>query len=185
MLNTVSTQRPTTAPRLVFRGRCWCFGDNLSIDGDIMPFRFALAREMRTEVLKDFCLTAIDPEFPKKVAPGDIVVAGRRFGQGNPHIQGFLGLRGLSLGLVVESIPRGSLRNAINAGVPILPKCPGVRLGVETGDELEVDFGAGIIRNLTRRTEQSHKPLPEALLQTIRIGGWEAQFARRLAERGR
>jgi 3-isopropylmalate/(R)-2-methylmalate dehydratase small subunit len=168
---------------LVFRGRCWRFGDNLSIDGDIMPFRFALAREMRAEVLKDFCLTAIDAEFPKKVAPGDIVVAGRRFAQGNPHIQGLLGLRALSLGLVVESIPRGSLRNAVNAGVPILPRCPGVTAAVETGDELEVDFSTGTFRNLTRRTERAYPPLPEPLLQTIRLGGWEAQFARRLAER--
>jgi len=174
-----------TAPRetLIFRGRCWRFGDNLSIDGDIMPFRFALARETRAEVLRDFCLTAIDAEFPKKVAPGDIVVAGRRFGQGNPHIQGFLGLRALSLGLVVESIPRGSLRNAVNAGVPILPRCPGVTATVETGDELEVDFSTGTFRNLTRGSEQTYFPLPRPLLQTIEMGGWEAHFARRLAAR--
>jgi hypothetical protein len=49
----------------------------------------------------------------------------------------------------------------------------------------EVDFGTAVIRNLTRMTEQNFSPLPEALLQTIRMGGWEAQFAGRLTERSR
>jgi len=167
---------------LVYRGRAWCFGDNLSVDGDMMPFHFALSRETRLEVLREHAMTGIDPDFPNKAQPGDIVVAGRRFAQGNPHIQGLLGLRGLGLGAVVESIPRGSLRNAVNAGLPILPLCPGVTSDTRTGDSLEIDFETGRFVNLTRGIERRYPPLPEALLAIIRGGGWESNFVRRLRE---
>ena len=120
-----------------FRGKCWRFGDNLGIDGAIMPLRFALSRETDPMILRDFLMSEIDPDFSKKVRPGDIIVGGRRFGQGNPHIQGFLGIKGHGLGLVAESIPRGSFRNVINAGVPFLAPCPDVTSTCETGDDLE------------------------------------------------
>ncbi len=166
---------------LLLRGRCWRFGDNVGCDGDMMPFRFALARETRLDALRDYAMTGLDPDFPKKARPGDIVVAGKRFGQGNPHIQGFLGLKALGLGLVVESIPRGSLRNAVNAGVPILPECPGISAALRDGDQLEVDFASGAIRNLSTRTDYRATPLPPPLLDIVRRGGWEANFRARLA----
>ena len=131
----------------IYRGRCWKFGENIGIDGDIMPFRFALIRETRPEILREHVMEGIDPEFPQKVSPGDIIVAGKRFAQGNPHIYGLIGIHSLGLGLVVESIPRGSYRNAINAGLPFLPSCPGVTQEVEQEDELEVDFHKGRFLN--------------------------------------
>ena len=132
----------------VYRGRCWKFGDNLAVDADLTKKEFASARETRREVLRDYVMCGVDPEFSKKAKPHDISVAGRRFAQGNPHIQGLLGLQSLDLGLVVESIPRGSFRNAINAGVPFLTKCIGVTKECETGDELRVDFRTGVFENL-------------------------------------
>ena len=166
---------------LLFKGRCWLFGDNVAVDGDLMPLRFAISRETRLEVLREFAVTGLDPEFPKKACAGDIIVGGRRFAQGNPHIQGLLGLRALGVGLVVESIPRGSLRNAVNSGLPVLPACPGVSSEVSSGDMLEVDFATGRFRNLTRQTERQYDALPGTLLDVIRIGGWEANFRNRLA----
>ena len=29
---------------LIYRGRCWKFGDNVGIDGDMMPLEFAIKR---------------------------------------------------------------------------------------------------------------------------------------------
>jgi 3-isopropylmalate/(R)-2-methylmalate dehydratase small subunit len=166
---------------VVFKGHCWVFGDNVGVDGDLMPLKFAIARETRLEVLRDHAMAGLDPELPKRIKPGDVVVGGRRFAQGNPHIQGLLGLKALGVGLVVESIQRGSLRNAINAGLPILPSCPGARSEAATGDLVEVDFSTGTFRNLSRGTEQNYEPLPPRLLDVVRIGGWEANFCRRLA----
>jgi 3-isopropylmalate/(R)-2-methylmalate dehydratase small subunit len=169
---------------LVFKGHCWVFGDNVGVDGDLMPLKFAIARETRPEVLREHAMTGLDPELPKRIRPGDVVVGGRRFAQGNPHIQGLLGLKALGVGLVVESIQRGSLRNAVNAGLPILPSCPGVRSEALTGDLVEVEFSTGVFRNLSRGTERKYEPLPAQLLQVVRMGGWEANFRSRLAAAG-
>ncbi len=165
----------------VYKGKCWKFGNNLGIDGDVMPLRFALERELDPMILRDHLMAGVDPDFPKKVSPGDIIVAGKRFGQGNPHIQGFLGIAGHGLGLVAESIPRGSFRNAINAGLPFLTGCDGVTNDVETGDLLEVDFRSGEFQNLTRRVMRQFQPLDPKLLSIIETGGWLASFKKRLA----
>ncbi len=156
----------------LYRGKCWRFGDNLGIDGDIMPLRFA----------RDHLMTEIDPDFPKKVKPGDVIVGGRRFGQGNPHIQGFLGIRGHCLGLLAESIPRGSFRNAINAGLPFLAPCPNVTQLCATGDDLEVDFSSGEMRNLTRGETHRFTPIEPELRAIIAKGGWKEHVKQRLAE---
>ena len=166
----------------IYRGKCWKFGDNLGIDGDVMPLRFAIARELDPAVLRDWLMTGIDPDFPRKVAPGDIIVAGKRFGQGNPHIQGFLGIVGHRLGLVVESIPRGSFRNAINAGLPFLSGCTDVTGDVETGDELVVDFRTGAFDNLTRNVSRRFRPLDARLQAIVEAGGWRPNLERRLAQ---
>jgi 3-isopropylmalate/(R)-2-methylmalate dehydratase small subunit len=168
-----------------YRGRCWKFGNDIGVDGDLMPLEFAIQRETRIEVLTPHTMKGIDPTFAAKAQPGDILVAGRRFAQGNPHIQGLLGIRGLKLGLVVESIPRGSLRNAVNAGVPILPSCPDVTRHVETGDELEVDFATGRFVNVTRSEELHYAPLDKALLDMIAMGGWRPALEKRIAAMGR
>ena len=165
----------------LYRGRCWKFGDNVGVDGDMAPLELAISRETRLEVLKQVFMQGIDPDFPNKLAPGDIIVAGKRFAQGNPHIQGLLAAKAHGVGLVVESIPRGSFRNAVNAAVPILPKCPGVTQLAETGDELEVDFESGVFRNLTQSTEHHFAPLPVLLLDVIACGGYKASLKRRLA----
>lgn len=166
----------------IYQGHCWKFGDNLAVDADLTKKEFATQRELRLEVLREYCMVGVDPDFAKKARPHDIIVAGKRFAQGNPHIQGLLGIRGLELGLVVESIPRGSFRNAINAGLPFLPRCPGVTAECDTGDELRVNFESGLFENLTRGTKQQYQPLDKSLLETIAIGGWKPAVAKRIAE---
>jgi 3-isopropylmalate/(R)-2-methylmalate dehydratase small subunit len=164
-----------------YRGRCWRFGDNVALDGDIMPLEMAMARETRPEVLGPLVLTGLDPEFPKKAKPGDIIVAGRRFAQGNPHIQGFIGIQALGLGLVTESIARSSFRLAISAGVPILSHAAGASAEAATGDELEVDFRSGSFRNLTRGSNLRYAPPDAALLTMVENGGWMPSLKLRLA----
>jgi 3-isopropylmalate/(R)-2-methylmalate dehydratase small subunit len=163
-------------------GKCWKFGDNLGIDGDIMPLRFAIERELDPSVLKEYLMYGVDKEFHKKVTAGEIIVAGKRFGQGNPHIQGFLGIVGHKMGLVVESIPRGSYRNAINAGLPFLPECPGITSLVDNGDQLEVDFKTGVLINNSKNITHNFKPVEKQLRSIIETGGWKANFALRLSK---
>jgi 3-isopropylmalate/(R)-2-methylmalate dehydratase small subunit len=167
---------------MIYHGRCWKFGDNLAVDADLTKKEFATQRETRLDVLKEFCMCGIDPDFHKKVSPGDIIVAGKRFAQGNPHIQGLLGIRALNLGLVVESIPRGSFRNAINAGLPFMTLCTEVTHECDTGDELRVNFRTGIFENLTRKTQKQYQPLSDSVLDVIAMGGWQPMVQERIAK---
>jgi len=164
----------------MYRGRCWTFGHDVAVDGDLMPLEFALRRETSPTVLKDHIFARLDPSLAKAIQPGDIVVGGKRFAQGNPHIQGLLGLRGAGVGLVVESIPSGSYRNAINAGLPLLPRCPNVLADVSQGDILRVDFASGHFLNETQNIERCFEPLPEPIRAIIAAGGWKDCFRARL-----
>ena len=164
----------------VYHGTAWVFGDNIGIDGDLMPLKFALMRETDPEVLKYHVFSSMSPDFSKTAKPGDIVVGGKRFAQGNPHIQGLLGLVGLGLGLLAESVPSLSYRNAINAGLPILPKCPNIVSHVNTGEELHVDFDSGHVKNLTTGWSGDFECPPKELRAIIAQGGWAAAFRNRL-----
>jgi 3-isopropylmalate/(R)-2-methylmalate dehydratase small subunit len=165
---------------LVLRGRAWVYPDNVAIDGDLMALEWALKRETRPDVLKDHVFAGLDPDFPRRARPGDVVVGGRRFAQGNPHIQGMIGLKGCGVGLIAESIPIGSFRNALAAGLPVLPRCPGVRAMFADGEAIEVDFAAGRIRNSDKGTEMTVPPLAPHLVEMLRAGGWGPMFRRRL-----
>jgi 3-isopropylmalate/(R)-2-methylmalate dehydratase small subunit len=164
----------------IYEGGAWVFGDDIGVDGDLMPLKFALTRETDPEILRQHLFAGVDPEFPRKYRPGDIIVGGRRFAQGNPHIQGLLGLQGAGLALVAESIPNGSLRNCVNAGLPTLPACAGIRDQVQTGDRLRVDFSTGEVRNLSSGWSTTYEPLKQQLRDIIAIGGWREHFRRRL-----
>ena len=155
----------------VFKGRCWKFGDNIMNDGGLMPLRFVTEQEWNLDVLKNHCMELVDSEFPRSAKPGDILVAGKRFGHGNPHIQGFLGLKGLGVGLITESMPRGAFRVAVNAGVYVLPHCPNVTKFVEKDDFLAVNFANGKIVNISRGKSMVVEYIPEILLEIIREGG--------------
>lgn len=169
----------------LYRGRCWKYGDDVAVDGDMMPLDFALSRETRLEVLAPHAMGGIDPRFAADAQAGDLVIAGKRFAQGNPHIQGLLGLAAHRVGLLCESIPRGSFRNAVNAGLPLLPHCTGITALCDSGDRFEVDFRSGDVRNLTRGWQQQFEPLPALLLERIALGGFMPALARRLQAMGK
>ena len=105
---------------LLWQGKAWVFGDDVPNDEGIMPLRLVRQQEYEPAALAPHCFEQIDASFAGAAQRGDIVFGGRNFGYGNPHIQGFLGLKGLGVGLVVDSMSRGPLRACVNAGVPVL-----------------------------------------------------------------
>lgn len=166
-----------------YEGTAWVFGDDIGVDGDLMPLQYALTRETDPDVLRRHLFAGRDPEFAAKCRPGDIIVAGKRFAQGNPHIQGLLGIRAAGLGLLAESIPSGSLRNAVNAGVPFLTGCHGITLRVTSGDRLRVDFQSGEVTNASSGWVVTYPPLQQQLCAIIEGGGWREHFRQRLMQR--
>ena len=108
--------------KLVFEGRCWKFGDHIPTDM-ITPthIMFKTAKEMAA-----FVLETLNPDFPKQVKPGDILVAGRNFGCSSGRALAAKALQATGIGAVVaELFSRTFYRNGHEIGLPLL-EAPGV-----------------------------------------------------------
>ena len=156
---------------MLYRGHCWKFGDNVLNDGHIMSVEQVMAKQTDPAVLAKYSMGGLMPEFAGQAKAQDIVVAGRNFGLGQLHMQGPLGLKGLGVAVVCESMTRSFFRLMITAGVPMLPFMEGITATVDHGDELEVDFGNGSVTNLTKSRTATGQPLSPFLMQIIQAGG--------------
>jgi 3-isopropylmalate/(R)-2-methylmalate dehydratase small subunit len=153
--------------KLIFEGNCWKFGHNIPTDL-ITPTHVTLRgiAEMAKHVLE-----TANPDFPRKVRPGDILVAGRNFGcsSGRAIAPKALKATGLSA-IVAEFFARTFYRNSHEIGLPLL-EVAGVHDLVETGHRLRVDISRGIVENLTSDKSLRGTPPPEFLLEMVRVGG--------------
>jgi len=149
------------------KGNAWTFGDDISTD-HIAPGRLFHLRSNLPELAKHV-LEDADPEFASKMSKGDFVVGGRNFGLGSSreHAPTIIKMAGISA-VLAKSFARIFYRNAINVGLPVVI-CNTDR--IKTGDELEVDLDAGVVRNLTKKTEVSFAPLPKAMQKILEDGG--------------
>ena len=105
--------------------------------------------------------------------PGDVLVVGRNFGVGSARNIGAV-FHGLGIiGVVAESFNGLGLRNCINAGLPSLP-CPGIIDAFDEGDEAEIEWTTGEVKNLTKGTSLQGNPIPKQLQEIVLGGGVEA-----------
>lgn len=175
---------PASSARWLLRGRCHKFGDNIPLDGGLIPFKYAIGRVMDPAELIPHLFEEIAPGFHERAKRGDIVVAGKRFACGKPHVQGFIALRAMGIGFVCESMPFNSLRGAVSRGATFMTNCEGVTGLAEDGDELEVNFWTGEFRNLTSGSSQRFSPLDASLLDMIAMGGSDGLIRRRSSSQG-
>jgi 3-isopropylmalate/(R)-2-methylmalate dehydratase small subunit len=155
------------------KGKAWVFGDILDVDFDICPIE-ATKGEGRPKTKKDwgkFLMINIDPDFPKKIKPGDFIITGENMGYGHDHESGPLAIKACGVSAVIcESTNRNFFHNTINVGVPII-ELPGIKNKVQQGDELEMDLKAGTINNLTTGETVKFTPYPDFLLEIIEADG--------------
>jgi 3-isopropylmalate/(R)-2-methylmalate dehydratase small subunit len=150
----------------VIRGRAWKYGDGISTD-HIIPGRYYHLRG-DLPALAEHALEDADGAFAEEAREGDIVVAGRNFGQGSSREHAALVLkeRGVRVILAV-SFARIFFRNAVNVGLmPIICDTD----GFQTSDEIEVDLTKGRVKNLTSGIERQFPPLPP-IMQAISADG--------------
>src|SRR6185437_9162271 len=127
---------------------------------------FKTAREMAA-----FVLEGLNPEFPRKIRPGDILVAGRNFGCSSGRALAAKALQATGVGAVVcELFARTFYRNGHEIGLPPL-EAAGVQELVHDGDTLRVDVRAGLLTNLTSGKGLQGKVPSPFLLQMIEAGG--------------
>jgi len=153
----------------VIRGRVWKFGDNIDTDV-IIPFKYK-AKTIDPQELAQHVMEGIDPNFSKKVRPGDIIVAGRNFGCGSSREQAPLAIKAAGIAAVVaESFARIFFRNAINIGLPVI-EVKGVSEKTDDGDVFEIDLHQGTVKNLSKGLTFKAAPMPDMLMEILKEGG--------------
>src|SRR5881398_1980362 len=89
----------------IVKGRTWVWPDDVNTD-IIIPFRFKARTNDPVEMAK-YCMYGFDPEFYKKVKPGDLFVAGRNFGGGSSRQQAPVAMKYSNVAAVIaESFAR-------------------------------------------------------------------------------
>jgi 3-isopropylmalate/(R)-2-methylmalate dehydratase small subunit len=142
--------------------------DHINTD-EIIPARY-LNTDDQQELAKH-CLEDLDKDFINKVKPGDCIVAGEDFGCGSSREHAIWAIRGAGVQtLIAKSFARIFFRNAINNGYYVIESSEAPDK-IKNGDELEVDYKAGLIKNKTAGTSVKFKPLPDFALEIIKDGG--------------
>ena len=150
------------------KGRVFKYGDNVDTDV-IMPARYLNTSDPKE--LASHCMEDIDADFVKKVQKGDIIVANKNFGCGSSREHAPIAIKESGVSCVIAStFARIFYRNAINIGLPIL-ECDEAVKSIEAGDELEVDFSTGVIKNITKNETYKGEGFPEFMQNIINSNG--------------
>ena len=152
-------------------GKVFKYGDNVDTDV-IIPARYLNTADANE--LAKHCMEDIDASFVSKVAPGDIMVAGRNFGCGSSREHAPLAIKASGITCVIAStFARIFYRNAINIGLPIM-ECPDAVDSIAAGDQLSVDLSSGTITDITSGKTFKAEPFPPFMPDLLAAGGLAA-----------
>ena len=142
--------------------------DHVNTD-EIIPARY-LNTDDEAELAKH-CLEDLDVEFVKKAKSGDVIVSGENFGCGSSREHAVWAIRGAGVQTVIaRSFARIFYRNGINNGFYLI-ESPDALDEINDGDEVDIDYKAGLIKNKTAGVDIKFNPLPDFALEIVNDGG--------------
>ena len=151
------------------KGKAHIYGRAHINTDEIIPARY-LTTDKEEELAKH-AMEDLDNDFINKVKKGDFIVAGDDFGCGSSREHAVWALRGAGIKAVIaNTFARIFYRNAINNGFLAI-ECKDISKKVKNGDELEINIGEGIIKNLTKKEQYKFTPLPKFVLDIMKAGG--------------
>ena len=152
----------------IIKGKAFVFGANIDTD-QIYPGRYLELTD--AEDLARHAMEGADPTFVKEFVAGDILIASSNFGCGSSREHAAATLQAVGVGAVIaDSYARIFYRNAINLGIPLIV-CKGICALVSKGDVLQVEFGTGVITNVTTGATAQAEPFSEYTLNILSSGG--------------
>jgi 3-isopropylmalate/(R)-2-methylmalate dehydratase small subunit len=151
----------------ILRGKVWKYGDGVNTDV-IFPGKYTYTLKEPDEIAAH-ALEDLDTEFTRRAAAGDIIVAGRNWGNGSSREQAVttLKFRGISA-IVAKSFARIYFRNGINQGL-LLVTCPELVDAVKGGEEIKIDVLQNVIHLADR--DYPFPPLSDQVIEMLRFGG--------------
>ena len=151
---------------MIFKARVWKVGDNINTDLILPSAAFYLKPEEQARCV----FSANRPGWANQVQQGDILIGGKNFGMGSSR-PAARSLKNLGLACLVAPYINGLFfRNCVNFAFPAV-ECAGVDETFEEGDIAEVDFEQATVKNVTRGTTLTGRPMPPKLLALVRAGG--------------
>jgi 3-isopropylmalate/(R)-2-methylmalate dehydratase small subunit len=136
----------------------------------IIPARYLTLAD--PDHLGKHCMEDLDEKFiqNQKQFGYSIIVAGSNFGCGSSREQAPIALKAAGINCIIApSFARIFFRNAINIGLLII-QFENIE-SINTGDELEIIFTEGIIKNNSSHKEYQVKSIPSFLREIISADG--------------
>ncbi len=148
--------------------RVWKYGDNVNTDV-IFPGKYTYTVSQDRAALARHALEDLDPRFAGAARPGDVIVAGRNWGNGSSREQAVTCLVAVGARAVIAaSFARIYYRNAINNGLLVI-ECAELADVVSTGDTIEIDMDANELRFAGQVF--SFPPFPAEVREIVEAGG--------------
>jgi 3-isopropylmalate/(R)-2-methylmalate dehydratase small subunit len=164
----------------ILHGKVWKYGDGVNTDV-IFPGKYTYTLKEPGEIAAH-ALEDLDLDFTRRAAAGDIIVAGRNWGNGSSREQAVTTLkyRGISA-IVAKSFARIYFRNAINQGL-LLVTCPELVDAAASGDEIEIE----VLQNSIRLGDRnfSFPPLSDQVIEMLQAGGLVPYLRKKLGLTG-
>src|SRR5512135_1769264 len=171
---SVPQSEQNSNPKII--GRVWKYGDGVNTDV-IFPGKYTYSLKEPNEIAAH-ALEDLDPAFATDAQPGDVIVAGRNWGNGSSREQAVTALKYKGVAAVVaRSFARIYFRNGINQGL-LLITCPAAVDAAESGDTIEIDLVNNLIRLKGR--QYSFPPLSPTALSIINDGGLVRHIRKKL-----
>lgn len=162
------------------RGHAHKYGKNVDTDV-IIPGKYC--NIIDPVELGKHALEGLDAEYTQKMKAGDIIVAETNFGCGSSREVAPIAIKGSGTSAVIaKSFARIFYRNALNIGLPIFESSEAVD-SIQSGDEIEIEPAAGIIRNITKGQEYRAAEFPPFMRSLIDAGGLVPYVEKRLSEK--
>jgi 3-isopropylmalate/(R)-2-methylmalate dehydratase small subunit len=147
--------------------KVWKFGDDINTDV-ITPGRYTVTTDKKR--LGEIAFIEYRPDFSKNVKEGDIIVAGNNFGCGSSREHSPVAIKAAGISAVIaKSFARIFFRNSINIGLPLFISEDAEK--IDDGDEIEIDFDTGEIKDKTKNILLKVKTLPAFMQKIVEKGG--------------
>ncbi len=148
------------------KGTIFKFHNDLDTD-QIIASQYLLLPNL--DEMKGHAFESLDPDFCKKVKPGDFVVGGENFGCGSSREQAPGVLKSTwSTGRYRKILCKNFFRNAINIGLPAIV-CKDLPDDVKTGDTMELHMSDGTA--VANGKTYTCTKLPEYMQRILNQGG--------------
>ncbi len=158
-------------------GKVWKYGDGINTDV-IFPGKYTYTISDPAQMAQ-YALEDLDPRFASQVKSGDVIVAGKNWGNGSSREQAAVCLKMAGVAAVIgESFGRIWYRNAINNGLLAIT-CPEAVMALQEGDQVRVDLAASQIHS--DHGIFTFLPFPETVQAILADGGLIPHLKKKLS----